>query len=145
MDNILPPDLVTYIYHITHTLYMSDIMDEIQEINEKKRFDAEALIAYLSHDDQIQDIDPLNIFYILVAMKNDDLLSYREFVLRLIHIKQDIEFRLPNFHMTTDEVNSLISDDSISISDIMFTFYLCLPDARRLIDDIDHWIAENVN
>ena len=125
---------------------MSDIMHNIQEINEKKRFDAEALIAYLSHDDQIQDVDPYNIFfYILVAMKNDDLLSIVNFYCGLFHLKQDIEFRLPNFYMTADELHSLISDEFISILDIMSTFYLCLPDARRLIDDIDHWIAENVN
>lgn len=73
---------------------MSDIMHNIQEINEKKRFDAEALIAYLSHDDQIQDVDPYNIFfYILVAMKNDDLLSYREFLLRFIPLETG--YRVP--------------------------------------------------
>lgn len=139
----LPNDIIYKIYGLVHTMNLKEVHEELEQKFQDRLFDAEALLVFFEQH-SLDILDPTESTSILVAMRNEGYMDNHTLYMRCATMIDNFFFR--GYRIMFDkEIIEAMSDYEVNLTGIFDKYEYYLPDARRLLDNIEEWRRENVN
>lgn len=138
--NVLPEDVITYIYEKKHKLEMNDVHDDIIMKFEDKVNDAISLIMYFNKNIFLGE----NRFPLLwVALRNEGVITDHELTYELNKLHEHLIICHEYLNMDFSFAEYTKNYD-VTIQSLIKKYKEYINDARRHMLDIQHWEELNV-
>ena len=148
----LPKELLEKIYYEKHKKEFLDIHGELLEYYDDMVYDIKCMLMYLKYSREYDERKEFNekriILNIYNAMYNENYMSKRQFHVASIDVINSMSGVVylgeVDFYLDYNTKYTWCYDDSISFRQIIFENESIIGKSRRLKDDSDEWVKNNV-